>query len=238
MPKLTEMLSLKNETETSCDLYLYGDIVSNWIQKIFTFDDESKYPAEIRNFLKEANGRNLNIYINSAGGNVFAGTAIYNMLKRYKGHKVVHVDSLAGSIASMIMFAGDEIHVPNNAYIMVHKPSITPSGAMNAHELREYADTLDKFEEGIISVYLENKLDGIPDTKIREMVNKTTWIRGSEAADYFRVQSNPPVQVLNCASDLIGKDAPEDIVKALNRENEIRIAKAKLDLLKCQIGGI
>ena len=55
-------------------------------------------PEAIKNFLAEANGKDLNIYINSGGGSVFAGIAIYNMLKRYPGKKTVHVDALAGRL--------------------------------------------------------------------------------------------------------------------------------------------
>ena len=65
----------------------------------------------------------MNIYINSGGGSVFAGIAIYNMLKRYQGKKTVHVDALAGSIASVIAFADSDMPtIPSNAYLMIHKP--------------------------------------------------------------------------------------------------------------------
>lgn len=76
----------------------YGDIVSDWWG---AWQEEDQYPDAIKNFLAEANGRDLNIYINSGGGSVFAGIAIYNMLKRYQGKKHCFVDALAGSIASL-----------------------------------------------------------------------------------------------------------------------------------------
>ena len=72
---------IKNITDTTADLYFYGDIVSDWWG---AWQEEDQYPDAIKNFLAEANGRDLNIYINSGGGSVFAGIAIYNMLKRYK----------------------------------------------------------------------------------------------------------------------------------------------------------
>ena len=110
----------KNATETTVDLYFYGDIVSDWWG---AWQEEDQYPEAIKNFLAEANGRDLNIYINSGGGSVFAGIAIYNMLKRYQGKKTVHVDALAGSIASVIAFADSDMPtIPSNAYLMIHKP--------------------------------------------------------------------------------------------------------------------
>ncbi|WP_330594436.1 Clp protease ClpP, partial [Clostridioides difficile] len=71
----------------------------------------------------------MNIYINSGGGSVFAGMAIYNMLKRHEGFKTVYVDGIAASIASVIALAGDRVVIPQNAYFMIHKPWIGLCGA-------------------------------------------------------------------------------------------------------------
>ena len=111
---------IKNITDTTADLYFYGDIVSDWWG---AWQEEDQYPDAIKNFLAEANGRDLNIYINSGGGSVFAGIAIYNMLKRYQGKKHCFVDALAGSIASLFPFVdSDKPTIPKNAYLMIHKP--------------------------------------------------------------------------------------------------------------------
>ena len=75
---IKNLLQIKNSTETSCDLYFYGDIVDSWWG---AWDDMDQYPESIKNFLDEAKGKDINIYINSGGGSVFAGMAIYNMLK-------------------------------------------------------------------------------------------------------------------------------------------------------------
>ena len=103
---LKQFLSVKNETLTSADLFFYGDIVSDWLG---AWNDTDQYPEAIREFLKGCEGKDLNIYINSAGGSVFAGIAIYNMLSRHKGFKTVHVDGMAASIASVIALAGDRV---------------------------------------------------------------------------------------------------------------------------------
>ena len=124
---------IKNITETTADLYFYGDIVSDWWG---AWQEEDQYPDAIKNFLAEANGKDLNIYINSGGGSVFAGIAIYNMLKRYEGKKHCFVDALAGSIASLFPFVdSNKPTIPKNAYLMIHKPWCDCEG--NANDLRK-----------------------------------------------------------------------------------------------------
>lgn len=92
MPTL-KGFTFKNQTETSADLYFYGDIVSDWWG---AWQDEDQYPDAIKNFLSEQEGKDLNIYVNSGGGSVFAGIAIYNMIKRHaaKANVKVYVDGL------------------------------------------------------------------------------------------------------------------------------------------------
>ena len=104
MAELKELMQLKNETDESVDLYLYGDIVSGWWGK---WEDEDTYPAEIRDFLQSAGGRDINVHINSGGGSVFAGMAIYNLLAHYSGTVTAYVDGMAASIASVIALAAD-----------------------------------------------------------------------------------------------------------------------------------
>ena len=82
MPKMKAFncFEVKNETATSADLYFYGDIVSDWWG---AWQEEDQYPEAIKNFLSGQQGKSLNIYINSGGGSVFAGIAIYNMIRRF-----------------------------------------------------------------------------------------------------------------------------------------------------------
>lgn len=184
---------IKNITDTTADLYFYGDIVSDWWG---AWQDEDQYPDAIKNFLAEANGRDLNIYINSGGGSVFAGIAIYNMLKRYQGKKHCFVDALAGSIASLFPFVdSDKPTIPKNAYLMIHKPWCDCEG--NANELRKMADTLEAIEAGIWSIYEEHLAEGVTIEQIKELMEAETWLSGEEAAKYFNVsweKKIPPLQ--------------------------------------------
>lgn len=194
---IAELFKIKNQTETTADIYFYGDIVSSWLG---AWDETDQYPDNIKNILKEANGKDLNIYINSAGGSVFAGMAIYNMLNRYEGHKRVFIDGCAASIASVIALCGDEIIMPSNAYFMIHKPLVSVCG--NADELRKKADILDKVQEGIIAVYKSCLKDGIDLAEIEDMVNAETWLTGEETANYFHITLTEPVKAVACAGDI------------------------------------
>ena len=209
----------KNATETSVDLYFYGDIVSDWWG---AWQEEDQYPEAIKNFLAEANGKDLNIYINSGGGSIFAGIAIYNMLKRYPGKKTVHVDALAGSIASVIAFADSEAPtIPSNAYLMIHKPWAGCEG--NAIEMRKMADTLDAVEAGILSVYEEHLAEGVDIKTVKKLMEEETWLDGTKAAEYFQVKVGEENTIAAAVQDftkMYCRNAPKDLVGAGTADNE------------------
>lgn len=180
---LKQLFTFRNETDTSADLYFYGDIVSDWWG---AWQDEDQYPDAVKNFLTEHQGKELNIYINSGGGSVFAGIAIYNMLKRHNGKKTVYVDALAGSIASVIAFAGDRVIIPSNSFLMIHKPWASCLG--NSDDMRKMADDLEAVESGILNIYEEHLKDGVSIETVKEMLAAETWLNGQQAAEYFNVE--------------------------------------------------
>ena len=180
---IKKLVKFKNETDTSADLYFYGDIVTDWWG---AWQEEDQYPDAIKNFLAEHQGKELNIYINSGGGSVFAGIAIYNMIKRHQGKKTVYVDALAGSIASVIAFAGDKVVIPSNSFLMIHKPWAECVG--NANDMKKMADDLEAVETGILNIYEAHLKEGISIDTIKAMLAKETWLNGNEAAEYFNVE--------------------------------------------------
>lgn len=92
----------QDEEQSRCSLYFYGDIVSATWESMWY--EEDRCPQDIADFLNQLDGyEDIDIYFNSGGGDVFAGLAIYNQLKRYDGHKVGYVDGMAASIASKSM---------------------------------------------------------------------------------------------------------------------------------------
>ncbi|MEG0773923.1 head maturation protease, ClpP-related [Clostridium sp.] len=228
MVSKNKFVSIKNQTENSADLYFYGDIVSSWWG---AWDDADQYPESIRDFLNEVEGtKNLNIYINSGGGNVFAGMAIYNMLKRHKAHKTVHIDGLAGSIASVIAMAGDKIVIPSNAFLMIHKPWSWTEG--NSNDFRKLANDLDAIEEGILNVYAERLREGVDLETIRQMVQEETWINGLEAEKYFNIEVAEENHVAACSSDYFKNYSrvPKDLKNQTSQPKEQEMQESKEEI--------
>lgn len=226
MPKFIEF---KNSSERQ-ELFFYGDIVSDSWSK---WQDEDTCPQDVMDVLNQIDeNKPLDIYINSGGGSVFAGIAIFNMLKRSKCFKTVHVDGIAGSIASVIAMCGDKIIMPTNAYLMIHKPWNWTAG--NSNDMRKMADDLDRIEEGIINTYSEKLADGCDIEQIRQMVNEETWIVGSEASKYFKVEVFESNKAAASLSDLnCYIKVPEELkLPAVQNQDdsELENLKAKLEL--------
>ncbi|MCA0641899.1 Clp protease ClpP [Clostridioides difficile] len=238
---LNEFLKIKNSTETSSELYFYGDIVCDeWD----AWTEEDQYPLSIKKFLATEQGKDLNIYINSGGGSVFAGMAIYNMLRRHKGFKTVYVDGVAASIASVIALAGDKVVIPQNAYFMIHKPWIGLMGTYNSDKLIKAAEDLDRIEEGILNIYQENLKDGINIKEIKEKLREETWFTGKEASNYFKFEVGEKKEVVDCVSDYLNKynKVPYGLKNKIDKNsnekenNNKKRVQLRLDLLK--LGGL
>ena len=171
---------IKNLTD-KVEIRFDGEIVSSEWDK---WENVDTCPQDVLDILKSVNeNSDLDIFINSGGGSVFAGIAIYNILKRHKGQKTVYIDGLAGSIASVIAMAGDKIIMPANSYLMIHKPLCCCAG--NANDMRKTADTLDSIEEGILNTYVTKLKDNVELETIKNMVNEETWLVGVEASKYL-----------------------------------------------------
>jgi ATP-dependent Clp endopeptidase proteolytic subunit ClpP len=197
----SHFFEIKNQANNSADMYFYGDIIDNTGWK---WDDSDVMPDDVKNLLDGIKDvGNLNIYINSGGGSVFAGLAIYNMLKRHKANKTVHVDGVAASIASVIALAGDKVIIPSNAFLMIHKPWSFAIG--NSNDMRKMADDLDKIEQGIMNVYKENLKEGVNIETIQQLVDAETWLTGEEASQYFNIDVSEATNVAACASDFFNK---------------------------------
>lgn len=159
------------------ELYIYGDITSwEW--------DETDTSANSFKRDLDALGdiHTLNLYMNSPGGSVFEGVTIYNILKRHKARVIVHIDGLAASIASVIAMAGDEIHMPRNAMMMIHNPWTFTWG--NAAELRKAADDLDRIGGSMKQTYLDRSRGKLADDELTEMLDAETWLSAQECHDY------------------------------------------------------
>lgn len=181
--KVVGKMEIKNLSDTTAELLLYGDIVKDeW----YKCSDDDTCPKDIVDFLKDLdNFESLNININSGGGSVHGGLAIYNQLKRHNGFKTVHIDGIAASISSVIACVGDKVVIPTPSQFMIHKPSICLLANMNANDLRKMAETLDVCEESILNVYMTKVKNGITKEQIQALVNAETWFTGENVTDYF-----------------------------------------------------
>lgn len=221
-----------NRSDTSLKLCIYGDIVSTDSEKR-TFEDVT--PSQMKDFLDYAGNRELDIYINSIGGDVYAGFGIYNMLKAYPQKKRVHIEGIAGSISSVIAFAGDEIYMPSNSTLMIHNAWCGTTG--NSKELKKTIEFLDRLDDMIADAYVLKSINGITKEKILEMMQAETWLTGTEATKIFNIVLTDAIQVYAMINDTQKfKNIPENVKNSLEskrkyEDEKLKLAKAKLNLL-------
>lgn len=166
--------NFRNE-KGKAELSLYGTISSStwWGDEVTPKDFKKDLDA-----LGEV--QDLSVYINSDGGDVFAGQAIHSMLKRHPAHVTVYVDGLAASIASVVAMAGDTIVMPRNSMLMIHNPWTMAVG--NAQDFRKMADDLDSIQESIVAAYQEKS--GMDRDELISLLDQETWLTAEEAVAY------------------------------------------------------
>lgn len=173
-------LDAKDDTDEA-DVFIYGDIGGWW----------GGVSAEL--FAKDIAALEvdtLNVRLNSPGGIVFEGVAIYNALARHTANVIVHVEGIAASIASVIAMAGDEIRIAEGSRFMIHDPWTIMMGS--ATDLRAEADVLDGLKSDLIDIYTartEQKRDDLSDWMTVE-----TWLSAREAVDKGFADSMTPAK--------------------------------------------
>lgn len=193
-------IEIKNETETAADLCFFGDINSESLGEWQKYYPEDKAPKDVQDFLDQLDGvERINVHINSGGGSVFGGIAIYNILKRHKAEIIVYVEGLAASIASVIAMAGDKIIIPANAQMMIHKPSSLTWG--NADEMRKEADVLDGCQKVILTTYMQHVKEGVTPEQINALIDAETWKNGEEWQEFFDIEVTEKSNAEAFASD-------------------------------------
>ena len=214
-------IEIRNETETTADLCFFGDINSESLGEYQKYFPEDKAPKDVQDFLDQLDGvSKINVHINSGGGSVFGGIAIYNILKRYDAERTVYVEGLAASIASVIAMAGDRIIIPANAQMMIHKPSSITWG--NADDMRKEADILDGCQKVILNTYMKHAKEGVTPEQINALIDAETWKNGEEWQEFFDIEVAEKSNAAACASDyferynnlpekLLGKPEPEAV---------------------------
>jgi len=166
------------------NMYIYGDVEGDYYD---WWEDRDVISETSANHFKEELSKypdvaNINIYINSYGGSVFEGTAIYSQLKRHSATKTVYVDGFACSIASVIAMAGDKIIMPANTLMMIHSAIVGAFG--NAEQLRKAADNLDVIMEGNKQAYLNKSNGKISAEELDQMLKTDTWLTAKQCVEY------------------------------------------------------
>jgi ATP-dependent Clp protease, protease subunit len=121
----------------------------------------------------------VTVNINSPGGDVFEGLAIYNLLREHSGEITVKVLGLAASAASMIAMAGDSIQIGRAAFMMMHNTWSIAIG--NRHDLRAFADWLEPFDAALADIYVART--GNDEKTITKLMDAESWIGGSDAVE-------------------------------------------------------
>jgi len=119
------------------------------------------------------------VNVNSPGGDMFEGLAIYNLLREHQGHVTVKILGVAASAASIIAMAGDEVQIARAGFLMIHNAWTYAAG--NRHDFRAYADYLEPFDAAMADVYVARS--GQDAKSIEQMMDGETWIGGSKAID-------------------------------------------------------
>lgn len=192
------MLRVHNEAERA-ELYITGAIVDDTdgaALAAWELSDGYEWPADIKAQLDAVKGKPLTVYINSDGGSVPAGVAIANMISRHDAPTKAVVDGWCCSIATQVFFAANEREMPENAYLMLHKPWTAVRG--DADELLKAAEFLDTLQAGIETTYNKAARDGVTPEKVHEMVESETWLTGAQAAELFDIEITQAAPVLNC----------------------------------------
>lgn len=217
---------------------IFGQIVS---EKLF---DEETSASSFRDSLKSLGDvSTINLSINSGGGSVWDGVAIYNMLKSHKATVNVYVEGLAASIASVIAMAGDTITMRSGSMMMVRMPFTIAQG--NAEEMRKTADALEKTGNNIVDIY--SSRTGISSDDIRNIMNDETWLSAEEAVEQgWATKLDKKEAVMNSVpKEILGRfsNVPKNVLarvekKTLSQDRLDLIEREKqtLKLLKDEIG--
>ncbi|MCQ2014653.1 MAG: head maturation protease, ClpP-related [Clostridium butyricum] len=166
------------------DIYIYDDVEGdsyNW------WTGEKTESETSANHIKQVlesnqNATEINLYVNSYGGEVKEGLGIYNQLKRHPAQVNVYIDGFACSIASVIAMAGDKVIMGTNALMMIHHASMGCFG--NAEELRKAANDVEVIDQASCSSYLSKAGDKLDETTLKQLLDNQTWLNASQCLEY------------------------------------------------------
>jgi ATP-dependent Clp endopeptidase proteolytic subunit ClpP len=180
---------------------------------------------EFTNSLKSLGNRRITVRINSPGGGILEGNAIYNALRRYRGGVDTANDGLGASMASVIMMAGERRSMAENAYLMIHNPWVMTFG--ESSDLRKEADLMDDMKENIISAYVGRT--GLDRDKLSKMMDDETWLTAKEAKGYgFVTEITESLELRNSFEGFDISRFPKRPTNFMSKKTEAKEEAAKI----------
>jgi ATP-dependent protease ClpP protease subunit len=184
--------------------------------EVLIYDEIGAYGISAKGFLAELGAlpddADIDLRLNSPGGSVFDAVAIHNALSRHDGSVTVWIDGIAASAASYVAMAGDEIVMPENAFLMIHDPSGMVIGT--AADMREMAGTLDKIAAGMTRGYAGRS--GKTEDEIAALMAAETWFSAAEALEAgLATQLAEPVRIAASFDIARFRNAPPELVEAV-----------------------
>jgi len=157
---------------------------------VYILDEIGGYGIYAKNFIQELNNVDadvINLHVDSVGGNITDGIAMYNAIRGHKAEVNVYINGIAGSIASIIILAGDKIYIPENAGIFLHLPMMGAMDYPNREDMKEAMEILGNFERVLTNVYVKHT--GKDEKYIRNLLEAETWLFGQDAVDFIGEQA-------------------------------------------------
>lgn len=188
------------------------------LSEIWIYDEIGGWGISAKDFVKELSAiksKKIDMHINSPGGDVFDGAALYNEIKRHPAEVTSYIDGIAASIASVIPLAGDKVYMAENALYMMHNPWGMVLG--NAEDMRKQADVLDKVRETMLSAYMNKS--GQEKEDIIALLDEESWLTAEEAQEAgFIDEISGKMDMAACAkfAPVMAKMGFKNIPKALN----------------------
>lgn len=157
--------------------------LSRGTAEVLLYDEIGAWGISAQQFARDLKAlgdlQRIDLRVHSPGGDVFEGTAIYNLLKHHPARVEGYVDGLAASMATVILMACDVVHIPENGMMMVHKPWGITGG--DADDMRRYVELLDKIEDTMVMAYASKT--GKTADEIKSLLKEETWMTGREAVE-------------------------------------------------------
>lgn len=165
------------EKPDSLELYIYSTVEEDG----FWWNSETSARHFKDELAKHPDAKEITVYINSLGGSVMEGIAIYNQLRRHPAHITVRVDGFACSIASVIAMAGDTVIMPKNTVMMIHNAWTIAVG--NPKELHKAADDLEIINQASRQAYLDKAGDKLTEERLTELLDAETYLTAAQCME-------------------------------------------------------